>query len=105
MILPSSITFTKQAEINAVISEVVRLLAPDVVRIRFDFGEDWSGDPAIFFRVLLSDEAAERRLHEVTRRVVQALEDQVDFRSLGLFAYYNFRSVSEQAVLREEIWA
>jgi hypothetical protein len=44
----------KQSEINAAVSEVLRLLAPDVVHIRYDIGEDWSGDWAIFFRVVLA---------------------------------------------------
>jgi hypothetical protein len=101
---PSAIT--KQPEINAAVSEVVRLLAPDVVHIRYDIGEDWSGDWAIFFRVVLSDEASNAlRLHEVAREVVQRLADRLDFSSMGLFAYHNFRSVSEQAALREEAWA
>jgi hypothetical protein len=30
----------------------------EVVRIRHSFGEDWSGDPAIYFRIVLSDEAS-----------------------------------------------
>jgi len=104
MSLPLAIA--KQPEINAAVSEVVRLLAPDVVHIRYDIGQDWSGDWAIFFRVVLSDDASKvPRLHKITREVVQRLEDRLDFSSMGLFAYHNFRSVSEQAVLREEAWA
>src|ERR1700684_3703636 len=96
----------KQPEINAAVSAVLRLLPPDVVHIRYDIGQDWSGDWAIFFRVVLSDEASNApRLHEVAREVVQLLADRLDFSSMGLFAYHNFRSVSEQAVLREEAWA
>lgn len=98
-------TVTKQPEINAAVSEVVRLLAPDVVHIRYDLHRDWSGDPAIFFRVLLSDEASKARLREVTTRVVSELAERLDFSSMGLFAYHNFRSASEQDVLREEAWA
>jgi len=82
------------------------LLAPDVVQIRYDIGQDWSGDWAIFFRVLLSDEASGRRLREATEQVTGLLAERLDFASMGLFfQYYNFRSVSEQAVLREEAWA
>jgi len=92
-------------EINAAISEVVRLLAPDVVHIRYDIARDWSGDWAIFFRVLLSDEAGKKRLREVAKQVVSLLSERLDFSSLGLFEYHNFRSVSEQNVLREEAWA
>jgi hypothetical protein len=101
--LPSAVT--KQPEINAAVSEVVRLMAPDVVHIRYDIGRDWSGDWAIFFRVLLSDEASKTRLREVARQVVRRLDERLDFPSMGLFAYHNFRNVSEQAALREEAWA
>ena len=103
MYLPSAVT--KQPAINAAVSEVVRLLAPDVVDIRYDIGRDWSGDWAIFFRVLLSDEASRMRLREVTTKVVRGLAERLDFASMGLFAYHNFRSTSEQDVLREEAWA
>jgi hypothetical protein len=96
---------TKRDEINAAVSEVVRLLAPDVVHIRYDIGQDWSGDWAIFFRVVLSDEASNKRLREVATEVVWRLSDRLDYSSMGLFPYHNFRSVSEQAVLREEAWA
>ena len=105
MQLPSSVTFDKQASINAAVSEVVSLLAPDVVHIRYDIGRDWSGDWAIFFRVLLSDEASKKRLREVVTQVVWRLAERLDFASMGLFPYHNFRSVSEQAVLQEEAWA
>ena len=100
---PSAVA--KPPEISAAISEVISRLAPDVVRIRYDIGPDWSGDWAIFFRVLLSDEAIEGRLREVAKQVVSGLEERLDFRSMGVFAYYNFRTVSEQAALQEEAWA
>jgi hypothetical protein len=103
MHLPSAAT--KQPEINAAVSEVVGLLAPDVVHIRYDIGRDWSGDWAIFFRVLLSDDASKTRLREVAAQVVWRLAERLDFQSMGLFPYHNFRSVSEQDVLREEAWA
>ena len=68
MYLPSAVT--KQSEIQAAINEVERNLAPDVVRIRYDIGEDWSGQWAIFFRIVLTDEAARRSLCEVATKVV-----------------------------------
>jgi len=103
MSLPSAVT--KQPDIRTAVSEVERLLAPDVVQIRFDLGRDWSGDQAIYFRILLSDEASKARLRQVTTEVVRGLADRLDFAAMGLFAYHNFRSVSEQADLREEAWA
>jgi hypothetical protein len=103
MYLPSAVT--KQAEIQAAISEVERSLAPDVAHIRYEVGEDWSGQWAIFFRVVLSDDAATRRLRDVATKVVWGLARQLDFPGMGVFPYHNFRSVSEQAALQEPAWA
>ena len=80
-------------------------LKPDVVHIRYEIGEDWSGQWAIFFRAVLSDEAAKQRLREVATNVVWRLGERLDFAALGVFPYHNFRSESEQAALREEAWA
>jgi hypothetical protein len=102
MNFPSAIT--RRPEVNAAVSDIVRLLSPDVVHIRYDIDRDWSGDWAIFFRVLLSDEASKNRLSDVVSKVVWRLSECLDFPSMGLFPYYNFRSESEQAVLREESW-
>ena len=103
MYVPAAVT--KQSEIQAAIREVERDLAGDVVRIRYDIGEDWSGQWAIFFRVVLTDDAARRRLRDIANKVVLALAQQLDFPGMGVFPYHNFRSVSEQAALREEAWA
>jgi hypothetical protein len=103
MYLPSAAANTPR--IDEAVSEVVRSLALDVAYIRYDVGWDLSGDPAIYFRVVLSDEAAEKRLMNVADEVVRRLAERLDFASMGLYPYHNFRSVSEQAVLREEAWA
>lgn len=103
MYLPSAVT--KQREIDTAINEVTAELAPDVVRIRYDIGEDWSGEWAIFFRIVLTDEAAKRRLRDIASRVVWGLASRLDFPGMGVFPYHNFRSVSEQAMLQEEAWA
>jgi len=103
MYVPSA--FTKTREIDAAIDQVVAELSPDVVRIRYDIGEDWSGQWAIFFRIVLSDEAAKRRLLEIAKKVGSGLERRLDFDGMGVFPYRNFRSESEQAMLQEEAWA
>ena len=80
-------------------------LASDVVRIRYNLGEDWSGDFAVFFRVVLKDSASKRPLlREVARRVTDLILGEVQPQELGLQAYFNFRSESEQAELKEEAW-
>jgi len=103
MFVPSAVT--KQSEIQAAINRLEKGLAPDVVRIRYEIGEDWSGQWAIFFRVVLTDDAAKHRLREVATKVVWGLAQQLDFPGMGVFPYHNFRSTSEQAELQEPAWA
>lgn len=96
---------TRQAEINAAAHRVEQMVGPDVVRIRYEIGEDWSGEWAIFFRVVLTDDAARRRLRDVADKVVWELARQLDFPGMGVIPYHNFRSESEQATLQEPAWA
>ena len=103
MYCPSAVT--KQVEIEAAISRVEQSIGADLVRIRYEIGEDWSGRWAIFFRIVLTDDAARHRLRDVAPRVVWGLAQQLDFPGMGVFPYHNFRSVSEQAMLQEPAWA
>ncbi len=104
MYLP--IAVTKQPQIAAAIDAVVAELSPAVQRINYDIAQDWSGQWGIFFRVLLSDEAASRnRLRDVATSVVWRMSDHLDLPTLGLFPYFDFRSQSEQAALNEPAWA
>jgi hypothetical protein len=97
--------FVKQADIAKVAEDVAKDLRPDVLRIRCSLGEDWSGDPAVFFRIVLSDNASKPgRLSGVTRRVAEKLVSAVQPSELGLLPYYNYRSASEQAQLKDEAW-
>jgi hypothetical protein len=98
------IAVQRKPEIEEAVKEVVRLLSPDVAHIRYEIGQDWSGDWAIFFRVTLSDDASAKRLRETATEVVWRLAERLDFQAMGVFPYHNFRSESEQAVLREEAW-
>jgi hypothetical protein len=102
MVLPSGIV--QKSQINAAITDVCRQLAPDVVRIRYDVGPDWSGDDAIFFRILVSDDAARTRLRETLVKTLSLLESILSLETTGLYVYHNVRSVSEQAMLREKSW-
>lgn len=103
MYLPAAIT--RQDQIDVAVDQVATELSPDVVRIRYDIGEDWSGQWSIFFRIVLTDEAAKRRLRDIATKVVWGLANRLDFPGMGVFPYHNFRSVSEQAKLQEEAWA
>jgi len=103
MIMPPAIT--KQPQINAAVADVVRELAPAVERIRYEITPDWSGQWAIFFRVLLSDDASnETNLREIAPRVVWRMSEKLDLPGLGLFPYFDFRSQAEQVQFNEPAW-
>ena len=93
-------------EIAEAVERAARALAPTVVRIRYSFEDDWTGDPSIFFRIVLSDEAfKEDRIGKVTWDIQQLVEREVKPEEQGLHAYFNYRLVSEQAELNEPAWA
>jgi len=82
---------------------VAQRLAPHVVGIIPTLGDDWSGEPAVFFMVILSDPASQRdRILSITNQVSQAIVQQVQpLEEWGVLPYFNFRSQSEQAKLNE----
>jgi len=77
-----------------------------VVNLRYTIDDDWSGDPAIFFWITLSDEAARRPvLSQTSRRIMDFITQRLDpIGQWGLIPYFNFRSQSEQANLKEEVF-
>jgi hypothetical protein len=87
------------------VDRIAHDLAPDVVRIRLRDGRDWSDGPALYFRVVLSDEASRRdRLSEVVERVKKKVVDELRLDELEHFPYFRFRSQSEQAKLPDPAW-
>ena len=96
----------KDTQINAAIQTVLREMSPWVRHIRYRIEKDWSDDWTVFFRVVLSDEAADRKhLRDVTSRVRSRLTDELDLPNLGMFTVTSFRSESEQAELNDPDWA
>jgi hypothetical protein len=105
MYLPKGIV--QREQLAAAIANVEQMLGADVVRLRYTIGESWSGQPAIYFRILLTDQASKRdRLHAVASRIEALMEEQIDPRnSWDLLSFYTFRSQSEQEMLKEPTWA
>ncbi len=95
-----------QRQVAAAIQKAAQALQPEVARIRYALTLDSTGTAAIFFRVLLSDEASrEDRLYETTQRISRKIIDIVKpMEKFGMEAYFNFRSASEQAKLKDAAW-
>jgi hypothetical protein len=90
------------------VEEVAKKFPGEVVRIRHSFGRDWDGDPAIYFKILFSDEALMRHpLTALTNGVRNALIEDLalyDSEYSLYIPYFNFRTVSEQERLKDPQW-
>jgi hypothetical protein len=94
-----------QGKIKAGVLRAERALAPDVVRIMYSYSLDVSGDQSLFFRIVISDQAAApASLRETTPRIIAKVMAEIKSQELGLETYFNFRSRSEQAMLRDGRW-
>jgi len=104
--MPMRFAVANETDIDRRVKNVARKLAPDVVRIRYELTPNSIGQDSIFFRVMLSDDASrEDRLQEVTERVEAELLKAIPFDEFGLYKYFNYRSLSEQAMLKEPAWS
>jgi hypothetical protein len=93
-------------DVSKIVKAAEEKFAPDVIRIRYHTGFDWSGDPAIFFRVLLSDNAS---LHENLINVAPRVRSELSEELLRMgeyeqIPYSSFRSKSEQDKLKDPLW-
>jgi hypothetical protein len=69
-------------------------------------GTDWNGEPAVFFQVVLADGTPRGQLLNLTKQISQAIVRQVQpLEEWGVLPYFNFRTQSEQARLKEPTWA
>ena len=97
--------FVHQGAINSAVRSVESTFSSQVASIGHSFGEDATGAPSIFFRVLVRDEAAPTsHLRELSQRLAIALMNEARTDENGLHAYFDFRSVSEQQKLRDPDW-
>ena len=90
------------------VEEVAKKFPGEVVRIRHSFSRDWDGDPAIYFRIIFTDDAVKRYpLSDLTHRIEDAL-----IKDLALYTseysvyipYFDFRTRSEQERSKDPKW-
>jgi hypothetical protein len=90
------------------VEEVAKKFPGEVVRIRHSFSRDWDGDPAIYFRIIFTDDAVKRYpLSDLTHRIEDALiEDLALYTSeySVYIPYFDFRTRSEQERSKDPKW-
>ena len=99
--------YVNQQQIATEVEQAIAKLGPEVVHIKYTVEDDMSGEPAIYFRITLTDEACstDKALDEVAERVSNSLFDELrPYSNWGLRAYFHFRSYSEQAALKDPAW-
>ena len=100
--------FINRTEVENAVDQFIRTLGSEVVRVRYNIGEDWSGDTALYFRVVLADSVAVDRktFVDAAERVSAAFRERLQpLENWGLFPHVNFRSNAEQAELNDPKWA
>ena len=58
--MPMPSATLQESDIDKAVKAAAKKLAPDVQWIRYDVTTDWSGDRAIFFRIMLSGRGQQR---------------------------------------------
>ena len=96
-----------QVQLDAEIKSAIRKLGPEAAQVSYGLGADSTGEPSVFFRIVLTDAAArEEALADVTERIGTILFDQLrPMENWGLHAYFNFRSYSEHQSRNDPEWA
>jgi hypothetical protein len=99
--------FAQQPLFQAAVNRAAQRLAPDLVDIIPTLGDDWRGEPAVFFMVILTDASSRReQLLRVTNQVSTSITQQVQpLEKWGVLPYFNFRSESEQASINQHALA
>jgi len=87
--------FVNQAQLEESIAEATKMLdAREVRDVRFTIGPNTSGDPSIFFGILLTSYAVHAsRFAGVTAKITETLFNQLQpYNRWGLLPYFNFTS-------------
>src|SRR5579871_4734379 len=95
--------FAQQADFQSAVNRAAQQLGPHIIDVTFTLGNDWSGEPAVFFMVILSNAASRkdqllRTSTEVSNAIVQMVEPLEQW---GVLPYFNFRSEAEQAKISQ----
>jgi len=99
--------FVHQAQLDEDIKSAILKLGPEVIHVAYSLRADSTGEPSIFFRIILADSATtEEALAEVTDRIATILFDEIrPIENWGVHPYFNFRSHSEQQKRPDPEWA
>ena len=92
-------------ELEQIIQRTAAKYPDEIVRTRHTFTPDWDGDPAIYFRIVLSDKGSNREnLADLTGEIGSKLFDDLQLAYADYIPYFFFRSATEQEKLKDPAW-
>jgi hypothetical protein len=98
--------FAQQAQFFSAVAQAASILPPPVVSITPSLGTDWNGESAVFFQIVLADGTPRGQLLNLTKQISQSIVQQVQpLEEWGVLPYFNFRTQSEHARIKEPTWA
>jgi len=96
----------KQPQFFAAVANAASALPHPVVAVTPSLGTDWNGEPAVFFLIVLADGTPRGQLLNFTRQISQDIVRQVQpLEEWGVLPYFNYRTQSEHARVKEPVWA
>ena len=94
--------FAQQPQFFAAVANASSGLPDPVVSVTPSLGTDWNGESAVFFQIVLADGTPRSQLLNLTKQISQAIVRQVQpLEEWGVLPYFNFRTQSEQARIKE----
>lgn len=97
------VTESDEPIIEAAIRKASAELPDYVTRVVTEFGQDWTGDPAVWFYVILKDEVTSRTtFYEDADKAAEVLRQAMIRTGTNRFPYVRVRTVSEQASVENE---
>jgi hypothetical protein len=90
--------YVNLGQLGDIIAGAAHHLGPEVAHVAYGIGPDSTGEPSLFFRILLVDSfISEDTIADLTDHIAATLLDSVrPLENWGLRPYFNFRSESEQ---------
>ena len=100
------VTVTSASPTQKQVNAFAKTYASEIVRIRVSEAPDHSGDPALFFRVLLVDGTVETPVDatKISSKIRSALAKEFSLNDLEIPVVIRFRSLSEQKEQQSPEW-
>ncbi len=98
--------FAQQAQFFAAVAQAASGQQRPIVSVTPSLGTDWNGEPAVFFQVVIANGTPRAQLLDLGKRISQAIVQQVQpLEAWGVLPYFDYRTESEQARIKEPSWA